>query len=136
MIALARLVKIMITTHSASRGALSLIQRTRSGVVSFKVLVAALVVGGCAVIASLPSVSAQPPLPMPAGEVGNEEGVETLTQGPIHEAFANPAELDPTPGPVVMKRPPVDVQEEPPEFMPEDSIWIPGYWIWDDERDD
>src|SRR5262245_21921407 len=64
------------------------------------------------------------------------EGVETLTQGPIHEAFANPSDLDPTPGPVVMRQPPSDIQEEPPEFMPEDSTWISGYWIWDDERDD
>lgn len=105
---------------------------------SFKVIVASLVVGGCTLIACLPSthVNAQPPLPLPAGESPVEDGIETLTQGPIHEAFANPAELDPTPGPVVAKQPPVDVQEEPPEFMPEDSIWIPGYWIWDDERDD
>jgi hypothetical protein len=65
-----------------------------------------------------------------------QRGVETLTQGPIHEAFANPSDLDPTPGPVVARQPPADIAEEPPEFMPEDSVWISGYWIWDDERDD
>lgn len=64
------------------------------------------------------------------------EGVETLVQGPMHEAFASPAEADPTPGPVVMRRPPSEVNEEPPEYLPEGAIWVPGYWIWDDERDD
>jgi hypothetical protein len=83
--------------------------------------------------------AAQPDLPMPPGAPAGEEqeGVETLTQGPIHEAFANPSDLDPAPGPVVMKQPPQDVKEEPPEYMPEgDYAWFPGYWVWDEERDD
>jgi len=71
----------------------------------------------------------------PAGG-SDPEGVETLTQGPIHEAFANPTDLDPTPGPVVARQPPPDIQEEPPEYMPEESAWIGGYWSWDDDRDD
>lgn len=62
--------------------------------------------------------------------------VEVLTQGPIHEAFANPTNLDPTVPPVVSRQPPPEIQEEPPEFMPEDAIWIGGYWQWDDERSD
>jgi WXXGXW repeat (2 copies) len=74
--------------------------------------------------------------PTPGDPPNDEPGVETLTQGPIHEAFANPADLDPTPGPAIPKKPPADVPEDPPEYMPEGAIWIPGYWIWDDDRDD
>ena len=73
---------------------------------------------------------------MPPTGPAEQEGIETLVQGPMHEAFANPADADPEPGPIVRKQPPQDVQEDPPEFMPEGAIWIAGYWIWDDERDD
>lgn len=79
--------------------------------------------------------SAQEPQLAPAAG-SDPEGVETLTQGPIHEAFANPTDLDPTPGPIVTRQPPPDIQEEPPEYMPEDSVWYGGYWSWDDDRDD
>lgn len=95
--------------------------------------------GLAAIFAAPPSILAQPDLNQPAIPTPppeEQEGIETLTQGPIHEAFANPSDLDPTPGPVVAKQPPADIAEEPPEFMPEDSVWISGYWIWDDERDD
>src|SRR5436309_11327725 len=51
-----------------------------------------------------PSAAAQP----------DQDGVETLTRGPIHEAFANPAELDPAAAPIVAKQPPADVPEQPP----------------------
>src|SRR3954454_132106 len=60
-----------------------------------------------------------PPSPELAEAPADQPGVETLTHGPIHEAFANPADLDPTPGPVVPKQPPADVPEDPPEYMPE-----------------
>lgn len=72
--------------------------------------------------------------PLPPGS--DPDGVESLTQGPIHEAFANPTDLDPTPGPVVATQPPEDIREEPPEFMPEDSTWIGGYWSWDEEQNE
>ena len=65
-----------------------------------------------------------------------DPGIETLTQGPIHEAFANPADLNATAGPIAPKQPPADVPEDPPQYMPEGAIWIPGYWLWDDDRDD
>jgi hypothetical protein len=97
---------------------------------------ALLVVVGLALIAVTPSVTGQPqPPPPPAAEATEQEGVETLTRGPIHEAFANPADLDPTPGPLVNKQPPADIREEPPEFMPEGAVWIPGYWLWSEERE-
>jgi hypothetical protein len=68
----------------------------------------------------------------------DEEGVETLLQGPVHEAFAKPVEGGVEPGPVVPKEPPEPINELPPEAKPagEDSVWIPGYWAWEQDRDD
>ncbi len=65
-------------------------------------------------------------------------GVQILTRGPLHEAFAEPVIYDPKPGPVVPKAPPGPVEEMPPDQRPEgaDVRWIPGYWAWDDDRDD
>jgi hypothetical protein len=66
------------------------------------------------------------------------DGIETLTRGPVHEAFASPTLTDPKPGLVIPKAPPPDVKEQPPEFQPEgvNVQWIPGYWAWDDDRED
>ena len=74
-----------------------------------------------------------------AGETASvpEEDVQVLTSGPIHEAFAETVAFDPEPGIVAPKAPPVAIEEIPPEQKPEGDIqWIPGYWAWDDERDD
>ena len=67
-----------------------------------------------------------------------EEGVEVLARGPLHEAFAEQVNQDPQAGIVVSKAPPEPISEEPPEYKPEEGnvIWIPGYWGWDDERED
>jgi hypothetical protein len=79
-----------------------------------------------------------PTLAAPGAEVSapvDQEGMETLTRGPIHEAFANPADQDPKPSPVVPDKPPADVPEQPPAYQPEgDFTWIPGYFEWDDDR--
>jgi hypothetical protein len=66
------------------------------------------------------------------------DGVEVLTRGPLHEAFAEPVTFDPEPGPIAPKQPPEPVEELPPTERPagEDVTWIPGYWSWDDERKD
>ena len=67
-----------------------------------------------------------------------EDGVEVLTRGPVHEAFAGTITFDPEPG-VIVKRPaPEPIEELPPEQKPtgDNVAWIPGYWAWDDERDD
>src|SRR5690242_18352860 len=66
------------------------------------------------------------------------EGVEVLTRGPIHEAFASPITGEVEAGLVVAKQPPGDIEEVPPEYRPEgdDVIWIPGYWAWEEERQD
>lgn len=73
-----------------------------------------------------------------AAPLPSEPGVETLLQGPIHEAFAKPIDVDPSAGIVTAKEPPAPVQELPPEVKPEgeDSIWISGYWAWEPERED
>ncbi len=71
-------------------------------------------------------------------ELNELEGAQVLTQGPIHEAFAEPVVYDPKPGQVVPKAPPAPIAELPPDQKPEGASvqWIPGYWAWDDARDD
>ncbi len=65
-------------------------------------------------------------------------GVQVLTRGPVHEAFAGIVTYNAEPGIVVAKAPPDAIEEVPPDERPEgDNItWIPGYWAWDDERSD
>jgi hypothetical protein len=65
-----------------------------------------------------------------------EEGVQVLTRGPVHEAFAETVTYDPEPGVVISKAPPSAIEELPPDQRPEGAnvAWIPGYWGWDDER--
>ena len=68
----------------------------------------------------------------------SDPGGEVLTKGPVHEAFANAVVYNPEPGPLVTKVPPSPIEELPAEVKPEGTnvVWIPGYWAWDDERDD
>ena len=67
-----------------------------------------------------------------------EAGVQVLTRGPVHEAFAETVTYDPEPGVVAPKAPPAAIEEVPPEQKPagDNVAWIPGYWGWDDERSD
>jgi hypothetical protein len=67
-----------------------------------------------------------------------QEGLDVLTRGPIHEAFAEPVNSRPQPGPVIPKQPPAPIEEEPPDQKPAgDNVqWFPGYWAWDDDRND
>ena len=76
--------------------------------------------------------------PQEVAPAPTQEGVEVLTRGPVHEAFAEPVTFDPTPGLVVTNEPPPAVEELPPAEKPEgdDVTWIPGYWAWDDARED
>ena len=82
----------------------------------------------------------QPPLPPPQQQSPSavQDGMEVLTRGPVHEAFAETIAFDPEPGIVVPKAPPADIEEVTPEQRPEGKnlTWIPGYWAWDDERND
>ena len=65
-------------------------------------------------------------------------GVDVLTRGPVHEAFAGTIAYDPQPGIVVSKAPRDIIEEVPPDQRPEGEnvTWIPGYWGWDDDRND
>jgi hypothetical protein len=74
----------------------------------------------------------------PPGRTEAEEGIEVLTRGPVHEAFAETISFDPQPGVIVEKPAPEAIEEMPPEQKPEGANvdWIPGYWAWDDERSD
>jgi hypothetical protein len=74
----------------------------------------------------------------PRGRTEAEDGVEVLTRGPVHEAFAETISFDPEPGVVVPKAAPDAIEELPPDQKPEGANvdWIPGYWAWDDERTD
>lgn len=69
---------------------------------------------------------------------GDSPDSEVLTRGPVHEAFAGMVTFNPEPGIVITKPPPEGIEEVPPDERPEGNnvAWIPGYWAWDDERDD
>lgn len=83
----------------------------------------------------------KPPPPPPMDDLPREalsqDDVEVLTRGPVHEAFAEPLANDPDAGLIVPQQPPQDIAEVAPDFKPEgdDVVWIPGYWAWDDDRD-
>lgn len=90
--------------------------------------------GGSAAILALASFGVAP-----AQDVADPklpDGIEVRTHGPVHEAFAQPSDLQPVPGQVVPKEPPPPVPEEPPEERPEgDNVqFIPGYWAWDPDE--
>lgn len=80
------------------------------------------------------SVLAQP---MPPDDK-QPNGIEVLARGPVHEAFALPADQQAGPGPVAPRKPPEPIDELPPDQKPDgDNVqWCPGYWSWDDERKD
>ncbi|MFL5241408.1 MAG: hypothetical protein ACJ8FY_04815 [Gemmataceae bacterium] len=67
-----------------------------------------------------------------------QKGITVLGRGPLHEAFARPTTLPAEPGPVVEKKPPDPISEEPPDQKPAgDNVqWIPGYWSWDSQGKD
>jgi hypothetical protein len=77
---------------------------------------------------TLPEGPAQELLDLP-------RGVDVLTRGPVHEAFAEPGEAVAQEFLVVPRRPPDPIEELPPEEKPagDDVTWIPGYWAWDDD---
>ena len=85
-----------------------------------------------------PPAAAVPVPAVPAAAGDENRDFDVLTSGPIHEAFARPVALDPKPGPLVKKQPPQPIEELPPEKKPSGKQvkWIPGYWTWNDERQD
>ncbi|HTK74134.1 MAG TPA: hypothetical protein VL371_02690, partial [Gemmataceae bacterium] len=77
---------------------------------------------------TLPQGPAQERLDLP-------RGVDVVTRGPVHEAFAEPGEAVAQEFLVVPRRPPDPIEELPPEERPAGTevTWIPGYWAWDDD---
>jgi len=75
--------------------------------------------------------AAEQPPPTPA-----EEQPEVLTQGPMHEAFAEPVDLQAQEGLAAPTQPPPDILEKPPADRPAGRrfVWVPGYWAWDPQR--
>lgn len=67
-----------------------------------------------------------------------ENETDAYARGPVHEAFADVYEGNPTPSEIVTLQPPEAVDELPPEQAPtgENVQWIPGYWAWDVETKD
>ncbi|MCC7085768.1 MAG: YXWGXW repeat-containing protein [Pirellulales bacterium] len=101
--------------------------------------------------AGLAQIGNVPPTPVPADSSlddpteparadggANLRGAEVLTRGPVHEAFASPTPLDPQATPTIKRKPPDSIEEVPPDEQPDGDhvVWIPGYWSWDDERND
>jgi len=85
----------------------------------------------------------QPPVNPPVAATenvtpANNEQVEVVTRGPVHEAFAESLQVDTKNQLVVEKKPPDPIEEVPPEVRPEGDnvVWVPGYWAWDDDRKD
>jgi hypothetical protein len=74
----------------------------------------------------------------PADSPAVQEGVQVLTRGPVHEAFAEVIAFDRQEGVVVAKAPPDAIEELPPDQRPAGAnvTWIPGYWAWDDDNED
>ncbi|MCE9526794.1 MAG: hypothetical protein K8R36_12155, partial [Planctomycetales bacterium] len=66
--------------------------------------------------------------PLSAQAQGENDGVEVLARGPLHEAFASATTLTPQAGLTVKTAPPADIEEVPPDQKPEGSniAWIPG----------
>src|SRR5207247_617576 len=73
--------------------------------------------------------------PAAARQDARPDGVEVLTRGPVHEAYAEPTDPTPRATPVVPQQPPEPVPELPPDTRPEGDnvVWIAGYWAWDDD---
>jgi hypothetical protein len=68
----------------------------------------------------------------------DKDGVEVLTRGPVHEAYAEAIATRGKPGVIVSKKPPRAIDEAPPEEKPkgDNVVWIPGYWSWDEDGKD
>ena len=70
--------------------------------------------------------------------VPSQEQPEVLTSGPVHEAFAEPVNLQVQEGLVIPKQPPANIVENAPPERPEGDqfVLVAGYWAWDTDRSD
>jgi hypothetical protein len=64
--------------------------------------------------------------------------IQVDARGPIHEAYAQPWQPNPSASSAVDKKPPEPIPEQPAAQRPAgtDVRWIPGYWQWDPDRKD
>src|SRR5439155_21643429 len=105
----------------------------------FRIFVAPLCLGVFLAGAAVTEAEQGPPLgpaqPPPIGGKLEEApppeqpGVEAQARGPVHEAFAEPTDSQPTAGTAILtKEPPARVEEMPPEDKPEGEsvVWVPG----------
>ena len=77
-----------------------------------------------------------PPQAAPLAPGAESAAPEVLTQGPLHEAFAEVINYNPQPGMVAPRAPAAPIEEMPPDERPAGTVWISGYWAWDDQRQD
>jgi hypothetical protein len=82
-------------------------------------------------LAAQGEMAVPPPVPQ-------QELPEVLTRGPVHEAFAEPVDLQMQAPVTAPTHPPADIAEVPPTEKPEgdEYVWVPGYWAWDQERNE
>ena len=68
----------------------------------------------------------------------NQKDIEIQARGPVHEAFAQPYQANPSPSQAIDKAPPDPIPEEPAAEKPagKNVQWIPGYWQWDNDKKD
>ena len=95
------------------------------------IAISMMALGLCGMVRGQDQPGATPP-PIPA-----EEQPEVLTSGPMHEAYAEPVNLDHNEDTVVAtKEPPANLDEQVPSQRPEGDryVWVPGYWSWEPER--
>lgn len=97
------------------------------------------------VLGAYPLYSAADVQSQPSGEeqlvpppVPSQEQPEVLTRGPVHEAFAEPVNIQVQAGMVAPKPPPANIVEIAPPQRPtgEQFVLVPGYWSWDEDRND
>ena len=76
--------------------------------------------------------------PAASGQDAAGAGMQVLTRGPVHEAFAEASMSGALAGVVIAKSPYDPIRELPPDQRPagDNVAWIPGYWGWDDDRTD
>lgn len=91
-------------------------------------------------VAATPLAVAQTRVGVSAGsqDGGFQLGVEVMTRGPVHEAYAQFAEVEVAPPPAIEMEPPPPIDEIPPDetIDSDDAEWVPGYWSFDDDRRD
>jgi WXXGXW repeat (2 copies) len=95
-----------------------------------------LALAGLTALAPFAPADQTPPPPLPSAQANR--GFEIQSQGPVHQAFAQPGEMATDPSVAVPKRPPDPIPELPPAQKPDGKNvqWIPGYWHWDMDKSD